>query len=290
MKYHFTFKTNKDLEAAESSGSEDTFDIVRVSYKDFNGNSMDIPLKSEEEYLNFMNIRVPKEKITVDKIYQDKHGFDHGKLDYLNYLDENKKHMKNKMTTEEFKQYVIAEATKLYKIQTLKEEKERIEKELSLLNECVPPTYDKDGKPDYIAGAPLMSPEALAKMRTEMLRKAIGWDFSQAKQVVNEIDKNAMKAAKKDIENSGLKFEPLGSNKFEKGLDKKELKKAMSPEKNLEEKKGKAVNPWAICHASTGPEKDAKFERCVMDVKAKNKIKKESPDPAGDVGSVQGNK
>lgn len=33
------------------------------------------------------------------------------------------------------------------------------------------------------------------------------------------------------------------------------------------------VNPWAVCHASTGPEKSEKFERCVMDVKEKHGIK-----------------
>lgn len=32
----------------------------------------------------------------------------------------------------------------------------------------------------------------------------------------------------------------------------------------------KKVNPWAICHKSTGPKKTAKFERCVMDVKKKH--------------------
>ena len=31
----------------------------------------------------------------------------------------------------------------------------------------------------------------------------------------------------------------------------------------------KKVNPWAVCHASTGPEKTAKFERCVKKVKKK---------------------
>jgi hypothetical protein len=29
------------------------------------------------------------------------------------------------------------------------------------------------------------------------------------------------------------------------------------------------VNPWAVCHASTGPKKDEKFEKCVKDVKKK---------------------
>lgn len=45
----------------------------------------------------------------------------------------------------------------------------------------------------------------------------------------------------------------------------------------MEKKKGgKKVNPWAVCHASTGPEKSDKFERCVMDVKKKQGMKVES--------------
>ena len=43
--------------------------------------------------------------------------------------------MKNKMTTTELKQYVIAEATKLMKKEVLKERKETIDKELKLLSE-----------------------------------------------------------------------------------------------------------------------------------------------------------
>jgi hypothetical protein len=37
----------------------------------------------------------------------------------------------------------------------------------------------------------------------------------------------------------------------------------------------KAVNPWAVCHESVGPEKSEKFERCVKDVKKKSPIKKD---------------
>ena len=33
------------------------------------------------------------------------------------------------------------------------------------------------------------------------------------------------------------------------------------------------VNPWAVCHASTGKKKSKKFERCVMDVKSKQNKK-----------------
>lgn len=90
----------------------------------------------------------------------------------------------------------------------------------------------------------------------------------QIETALSEIDKKAMNAAKKDIEKDGDKFEFLGKNKFEKNIDKKELKKAMSPEKMDEE-----TNPWAVCHASTGPKKDAKFEKCVKDVKKKEHIK-----------------
>lgn len=38
--------------------------------------------------------------------------------------------------------------------------------------------------------------------------------------------------------------------------------------------KGKAVNPWAICTKSVGREDADKYERCVLDVKKKHKIKK----------------
>ena len=41
-------------------------------------------------------------------------------------------------------------------------------------------------------------------------------------------------------------------------------------------KKGKKVNPWAVCNKSVGKkENPEKFERCVMDVKAKHPIKKD---------------
>lgn len=44
--------------------------------------------------------------------------------------------------------------------------------------------------------------------------------------------------------------------------------------KMKESKKGKRkVNPWAVCHASTGPEKSASFERCVKDVKKQSGMK-----------------
>lgn len=41
-------------------------------------------------------------------------------------------------------------------------------------------------------------------------------------------------------------------------------------------KKGKKVNPWAVCHTTVDKDKDPeKYERCVMDVKKKHPIKKD---------------
>lgn len=41
-------------------------------------------------------------------------------------------------------------------------------------------------------------------------------------------------------------------------------------------KKGKAVNPWAVCNTTVDKDKDPeKFERCVLEVKKKHPIKKD---------------
>jgi len=52
---------------------------------------------------------------------------------------------------------------------------------------------------------------------------------------LSEIDRMAMNAAKKDIQNSGGVFVPLGQSEFEKNIDKKSLNRAMSPSKIKEE-------------------------------------------------------
>jgi hypothetical protein len=44
----------------------------------------------------------------------------------------------------------------------------------------------------------------------------------------------------------------------------------------VEAKKGKPVNPWAVCHTTVDKDEDPdKYERCVMDVKEKHPIKKD---------------
>jgi hypothetical protein len=52
----------------------------------------------------------------------------------INYKSESKNPMK-KMTKQDFQNYIISEATKLYKIEVLKEEKEKIIGQLKVLNE-----------------------------------------------------------------------------------------------------------------------------------------------------------
>lgn len=44
----------------------------------------------------------------------------------------------------------------------------------------------------------------------------------------------------------------------------------------VEAKKGKKVNPWAVCTTSVGRSDKDKYERCVMDVKKKQGIKESS--------------
>ena len=53
----------------------------------------------------------------------------------------------------------------------------------------------------------------------------------------------------------------------------KEKEEQAKSKKDFEHSGAKAVNPWAVCHKSVGPEKSDKFERCVMDVKHKQPTK-----------------
>lgn len=62
-------------------------------------------------------------------------------------------------------------------------------------------------------------------------KDALNEEKKRIEALISEIDKKAMDAAKRDIEADGGKFVPLGKSKFEKNINKKELKKAMSPEK-----------------------------------------------------------
>ena len=76
-----------------------------------------------------------------------------------------------------------------------------------------------------------------------------------------------------------MKLIRTAANKTELSLSQAEWEKIGNDQGWLQaeaKKKGKAVNPWAVCTKSTGGKKKDpdKFERCVMDVKKEHKIKK----------------
>jgi hypothetical protein len=79
---------------------------------------------------------------------------------------------------------------------------------------------------------------------------------------------NKKEGAKSDWE----KRPPKG---MDKAIWKAKLEEWRKEREEKDDKKdaAKAVNPWAVCHESVGPEKSDKFERCVKDVKKKSPIK-----------------
>ena len=62
-------------------------------------------------------------------------------------------------------------------------------------------------------------------------KDALNEEKKRIEALISEIDKKAMDAAKRDIEADGGKFVPLGKSKFEKNINKKELKKAVDRNK-----------------------------------------------------------
>ena len=57
---------------------------------------------------------------------------------------------------------------------------------------------------------------------------------------------------------------------------KADFKQVAKKEEVKEAKKGKPVNPWAVCHTTVDKDKNPdKFEKCVMDIKAKHPVKKD---------------
>ena len=74
--YKFTFDNDVELRNAEMTGYIESYDIVRVCLKLDNGNSIDFPLKSREDYVNQVN-RINNDDTSVSaEFYQDKHMYD----------------------------------------------------------------------------------------------------------------------------------------------------------------------------------------------------------------------
>ena len=75
MTFKFTFQTDQELLCKELQGNIDTFDIVRVTVKQPNGNTLDYPIKTKESLDNFfLNLETSENEFL--KMYPDKHGFE----------------------------------------------------------------------------------------------------------------------------------------------------------------------------------------------------------------------
>ena len=74
--YKFTFDNDVELRNAEMTGYIESYDIVRVCLKLDNGNSIDFPLKSREDYVNQVNRINNDDTIVSAEFYQDKHMYD----------------------------------------------------------------------------------------------------------------------------------------------------------------------------------------------------------------------
>jgi len=74
--FKFSFENDAQLFNAERSGYIELYDIVRVCLKLDNGNSIDFPLKSREDYINQVNRINNDDAIVSAEFYQDKHMYD----------------------------------------------------------------------------------------------------------------------------------------------------------------------------------------------------------------------
>ena len=74
--FKFSFENDAQLFNAERSGYIELYDIVRVCLKLDNGNSIDFPLKSREDYTNQVNRINNDDAIVSVEFYQDKHMYD----------------------------------------------------------------------------------------------------------------------------------------------------------------------------------------------------------------------
>ena len=83
-KFEFTFKTNSELSKAEMNCNDFFgYDAIRVERTFDDGQTIDVPIKTEEEYNNFLNgdnlnfhINDPRVIKGSVKLYQKKHGYE----------------------------------------------------------------------------------------------------------------------------------------------------------------------------------------------------------------------
>jgi len=74
--FKFSFENDAQLSNAERSGYIESYDIVRVCLKLDNGNQIDFPLKSREDYINQVNRINNDDAIVSAEFYPAEHMYD----------------------------------------------------------------------------------------------------------------------------------------------------------------------------------------------------------------------
>lgn len=74
--FKFTFNSEAQLDRAQMSGYIESYDIVRVCLKLDNGNQIDFPLKSKEDYINQVNRINNDDAIVSAEFYSAEHMYD----------------------------------------------------------------------------------------------------------------------------------------------------------------------------------------------------------------------
>lgn len=82
-KFDFTFKTEKDLMKKQFNHFEFDYNCIRVSVEYRDGNKVDFPVKTEEEYHDFLLNSGWQERIKKFNAYKTEHNYDGYK--YLEY-------------------------------------------------------------------------------------------------------------------------------------------------------------------------------------------------------------
>jgi hypothetical protein len=75
--FKFTFDTDVELRRAEFTGHIESYDMVRICVKRLdNGNQVDYPLKSREDYFETVaSLNERSNEYDMVEIYQDTHSF-----------------------------------------------------------------------------------------------------------------------------------------------------------------------------------------------------------------------
>lgn len=74
--FKFTFNSEAQLDRAQMSGYIESYDIVRVCLKLDNGNQVDFPLKSREDYINQVDRINSDDAIVSAEFYPAEHMYD----------------------------------------------------------------------------------------------------------------------------------------------------------------------------------------------------------------------